>query len=53
MPTLPNRKWRRTTISRRDGTLSPLPNNWSLIDLETGSAVAQLKLDKGYQDRPA
>jgi len=53
MPTPPNRKWRRATITRRVGNLSPLPNNWSLIDLETGSVVAQLKLDKGYQDRPA
>ena len=52
MSTPPNRKWRRTTVTRRDGTLAPLPDNWSLIDLETGVAVAQLRLDAGYQDRP-
>jgi len=41
------------TVTQRDGTLAPLSDNWSLIDLETGIAVAQLKLDTGYQDRPA
>ena len=30
-----------------------LPDNWSLIDEETGIAVAQLYKDKGYQDKPA
>lgn len=53
MPTPQNRRWRRTTVTRRDGTLSSLPDNWSLIDLETGVAVAQLRLDTGYLDRPA
>lgn len=53
MPTPPNRKWRRTTVTRRDGSLVPLSDNWSLIDLETGVAVAQLRQDTGYQDRLA
>lgn len=53
MPTTPNGKLRRTTFTQRDGTLAPLPDNLSLIDLETGVAVAQLKLDTGYQDWPA
>jgi hypothetical protein len=43
-----NRKWRRTTIIKRDGNLAPLPDNWSLIDLETDVAVAQLYKDTGY-----
>ena len=48
-----NRIWRRTTVTRRDGKLVPLPDNWSLIDIETGIAVAQMYADTGYQDRPA
>jgi len=31
----------------------PVPDNWSLIYLETGVAVAQLYKDTGYEDRPA
>ena len=50
MPTTPNGKLQRTTFTQRDGTLAPLPDNLSLIDLETGVAIAQLKLDTGYQD---
>jgi hypothetical protein len=53
MPDSPLRKWRRTTVTLRDGTLHILKDNWSLIDLPTGLAVAQLRLDTGYQDRPA
>ena len=47
------RRWRRTTITRRDGTIFIPPDNWSLIDLQTGIAVAQLYKDTGYQDRPS
>jgi hypothetical protein len=47
------RRWRRTTITRRDGTIFIPPDNWSLIDLQTGIAVAQLYKDRGYQDRPS
>ncbi len=53
MSSHPNRKWRRTSIIKGDGTLTPLPGNWSLIDLETGVAVAQLYKDTGYEDSPA
>ena len=53
MPTPPNRKWRRTIVTERDGTLVLLHDNWSPIDLETDVAVTQLKLDTRYQDRPA
>jgi hypothetical protein len=53
MSSYPNRKWRRTTITQRDGTLTPLPDNWSHIDLDTGVAVAQPYKDTGYEDRPA
>ena len=49
----PEFKWRRTILTRRDGTVVPLSDNWSLIHLPTGLAVAQLRLDTGYQDRPA
>ena len=28
----PKRKWRRTNISKKDGTVVPLPDDWSLID---------------------
>lgn len=42
-----NRLWRRTAVTRRDGKLVPLPENWSLIDVETGIAVAQMYLDTG------
>ena len=48
-----SRKRRRNTIIQRDGTLAPLPDNGSLIDLPTGAAVAQLYKDIGYEDRPA
>jgi hypothetical protein len=48
-----NRKWRHTTVIKLDRTLAPFPDNWSLIDRETGIAVAQLTLDTGYQERPA
>jgi len=47
------RRWRRTTTTRRDGSIVILPDNWSLIDLETGLAVAQLYRDTGYQGRPS
>ena len=47
------RKWRRTTVTRHDGSLHILKDNWSLIDAPTGLAVAQMYLDTGYQDRPA
>ena len=53
MPDSPLRKWRHTTVTHRDGTLHILKDNWSLFDLPTGLAVAQLRLDTGYQDRPA
>ena len=49
----PNHIWHRTVVTRRDGTLVPLSDNWSLIDVESGIAVAQMYLDTGYQDRPA
>jgi hypothetical protein len=42
MSSNPEFKWRRTTITRRDGTVVPLPDNWSLIHLPTGLAVAQI-----------
>ncbi len=48
----PDRIWRRTIVTRKDGTIAPLPDNWSLIDIPTGIAVAQLRRDTGYQDRP-
>lgn len=48
-----NRIWRRTAVTRRNGTLIPPPDNWSLIDVETGIAVAQMYPDTGYQDHPA
>ena len=53
MSSNPSRKWRRNTITQRDGTLAPLPDNGSLIDLPTGAAVAQLYKNIGYEDRPA
>jgi hypothetical protein len=53
MSSHPTRKWRRTIVTQRDGTVVPLSDNWSLIDLETDVAVAQLYKDTGYQDRPA
>lgn len=28
----------------------PFPDNWFIIDLEKGSADAQLKLDSGYPE---
>jgi hypothetical protein len=34
-----------------DGSLSPIPDSLTLIDLETGVAVTQLYKDTGYQDR--
>jgi hypothetical protein len=40
------------SVTQRDGTLVPLFDSWSLIDLETDVAVAQLYKDTGYQDRP-
>jgi hypothetical protein len=46
----PSRKWRRTTLTQRDGTPVPLSDSCSLIDLETDVAVAQLYKDTGYQD---
>ena len=47
------RRWRRTTFTRRDGTIFIPPDNWSLIDLQTGIAVAQLYKDTGYLGRPS
>jgi len=49
----PEFKWCRTILTRRDGTVVPLSDNWTFIHLPTGLAVAQLRLDTGYQDRPA
>jgi hypothetical protein len=46
------RRWCRTTATHRDGSIVILSENWSLIDLETGLAVAQLYKDTGYQGRP-
>jgi hypothetical protein len=43
------RRWHRTTITRRDGSIFIPSDNWSLIDLQTGIAVAQLYKDTGYQ----
>ena len=37
----PGRKWRRTAVMR-NGKLQPLSDNWSLIDEETGLAIAQI-----------
>ena len=53
MSSHPTRKWRRTIVTQRDGTVVPLSDSWSLIDLETDVAVAQLYKDPGYEDRPA
>jgi len=36
---------------RRDGTVVPLPDNWSLIHLPTGLAVAQISKGTSFQDR--
>jgi hypothetical protein len=50
MSSHPTRKWRRTIVTQRDGTVVSLSDNWSLIDLETDVAIAQLYKDTGYQD---
>ena len=47
----PEFKWRRTTVTRRDGTIAPLPDNWSLIHMPTGLAVAQISKGKSYYDK--
>jgi hypothetical protein len=46
----PEFKWRRTTVTRRDGAIVPLPDNWSLIHLSTGLAVAQISKGTSYHD---
>ena len=51
MSSNPEFKWRRTTITRRDGTVIPLPDDWSLIHLPTGLAVAQISKGTSYHDR--
>ena len=38
-------------MTRRDGTVVPLPDNWSLIHLPTGLAVAQISKGTSFQDR--
>lgn len=40
------RKWRRMAIER-NGRLVPLPDNWSLLDAETGFPVAQIYAERG------
>jgi len=50
MSSNPEFKWRRTTITRRDGTIVPLPDNWSLIHLPTGLPVARISKGTSYHD---
>ena len=38
-------------MTRRDGTVVLLPDNWSLIHLPTGLAVAQISKGTSYHDR--